>query len=293
MLFLMKTASSAYSNQMTRNNERFDANDANPESRTGILQDTSDGKLERESEDDYACPGMLKLDDAFNKIGDVMTSLQERSSDSMTKDERDELVLELSRSLWSLRMARNYMDKMNKEIKSLNLASAPRSTEIALSHGHATSKEEFDGTVVPNTEVNLAEGQNEQCIQDANDNESEALSYEVEVEDSTRNEMLESITARSMPMGTLDVLDQDDSSDLGSTGMELGAYGLRDGDLATADLQPGHSIIIEEDRRMMMNGHGSEHVQNTCRTRWGSSPDVGFYGEPRMGRRPREAVPSA
>ena len=67
MLFLMKTASSAYSNQTTRNNERFDANDANPESRTGILQDTSSGKLMRESEDDYACTGMLKLNDAFKK----------------------------------------------------------------------------------------------------------------------------------------------------------------------------------------------------------------------------------
>ena len=43
---------------------------------------------------------MLKLNDAFNKIGDVMTSLQERGSDSiMTNDERNEMVLELSRSL--------------------------------------------------------------------------------------------------------------------------------------------------------------------------------------------------
>ena len=124
MLILMKTASSAYSNQTTRNNERFDANDANPESRTGILQDTSSGKLERESEDDYACPGMLKLDDAFNKIGDVMTSLQERSSDStMMNDERDELVLELSRSLWSLHMAGYHFEKLVEENKSLNLAS--------------------------------------------------------------------------------------------------------------------------------------------------------------------------
>ena len=61
------TASSAYSNQMTRNDERFDANDANPESRTGILQDTTSGKLMRESEDDYACTGMLKLNDAFKR----------------------------------------------------------------------------------------------------------------------------------------------------------------------------------------------------------------------------------
>ena len=182
MLILMKTASSASSNQTTRNNERFDDNDANPESRTGILLDTSSGKLERESDEDYACPGMLKLNDAFNKIGDVMTSLQERSSDSlMMNAERDELVLELSRSLWSLHMARQYVNKMDKENKSLNLASAPRSTEIVLSHGHATSIEELYGTVVPTTEVNWVEGQFERSIQDTIDDKSEADIYEVEV----------------------------------------------------------------------------------------------------------------
>ena len=102
------------------------------------------------------------------------------------------------------------------------------------------------------------------------------------VEDSIHYEMLESIMPCSLPMGTLDVLDQDDSLDLGSL-MEYGASGLRDGDLATADLKPGHPIYSMEDRRMMMSGHGSEHAQNTRRTRWGSSPDVRFCGEPRMG----------
>ena len=71
-----------------------------------------------------------------------------------------------------------------------------------------------------------------------------------------------------------------------------GVNDLRDGDLAKADLQPGHLLAIQIDRRMM-TVHESEHVQNTCRTRWGSSPDVGFYGEPRMGRRLSGAVPSA
>ena len=80
-------------------------------------------------------------------------------------------------------------------------------------------------------------------------------------------------------MGSLDVLYWDDSSDLGSL-KEQGASGLRDGDLALADLQPGHPIESMEDRRMMMSGHGSEHAQNTRGTRWGSSPDVWFYGEP-------------
>ena len=221
-----------------------------------------------------------------------MTSLQERSSDSlMTNDERDEVVLELSRSLWSLHMAGYHFEKMVEENKSLNLASAPRSTEITLSHGHATSKEETNGTVVPNTEVGLAEGQYRLSIEDTYVDEIEHGDYETGLNDPIGNEMLKSILMCSMPMGNLDVLDQDDSSDLGSK--EQGAFGLRDGDLASADLQPGHPIINKEDRRMMMNGHGSEHVQNTCRTRWGSSPDVGFFGEPRMGRRLREAVPSA
>ena len=65
----MKTASSAPSNRTTRNNEHFDANDADPESRTGILQDTSSGKLMRESEDDCACEGMLKLMMLLKRLG--------------------------------------------------------------------------------------------------------------------------------------------------------------------------------------------------------------------------------
>ena len=278
----MKTASIAYSNQMTRNNERFDANDAKPESRTGILQDTSSGKLERESEDDYACPGMLKLNDAFMKIGDVMTSLQERSSDSlMSNDERNELVLELSRSLWSLHLARSYVNKMDNQIKIQKMASAPRSTEIVLSHGHATLTEEHEGTVVPSI-VDLAEGQLEDSIQDTNDDKSEALTFGEGVMDFLQRDMLKSIMPCSQPQGSLDVLLSDDSSDLGSL-MEQGVVDLCDGDLATADRQPGHSFNIKGDRRMMMNGHESEHAQNTRRTRRGSSPDVRFTSEPRMG----------
>ena len=191
----------------------------------------------------------------------------------MMNDERDELVLELSRSLWSLHMARHYVGKMDYEIKSLNLASAPRSTEIVSSHGHATSMEELDGTVVPNTEVDLAEGQFGQSIQDTNVIENEAIINEVEVKDSVQDEMLESIETCSPPMGTLDVPFLDDSSDLGSL-MNQGANGLRDGDLATADLQPGHPIINERDRRMMMTIRELEHARNTlgieprCQVLW-------------------------
>ena len=69
----------------------------------------------------------------------------------------------------------------------------------------------------------------------------------------------------SLPMGTSDVLLLDDSSDLGSL-KKQGVKDLRDGDLATADLQPGHLIAIQLDRRMM-TVHESEHAQNTRRTR--------------------------
>ena len=81
----------------------------------------------------------------------------------------------------------------------------------------------------------------------------------------------------SLPMGTSDVLLLDDSSDLGSL-KKQGVKDLRDGDLATADLQPGHLIAIQLDRRMM-TVHESEHAQNTRRTRaehaqntWGIEP---------------------
>ena len=62
-------------------------------------------------------------------------------------------------------------------------------------------------------------------------------------------------------MGSLDVLYQDDSSDLGSL-MEQGANGLRDGDRTTADLQPGHLLTNQIDRRMM-TVHELEHARNT------------------------------
>ena len=287
----MKTASIAYSNQMTRNNQRLDANDANPESRTGILRDTSSGKLERESEDDYACPGMLKLNNAFNKISDVMTSLQERSSDSlMSNDERNEMVLELSRSLWNLHMARMYVNKMDKEIKTLNLASVPRSTEVTESHGHATIPNGEKGTVVSCVRDNLAKSQIDQSIEDTNSEVNEVICNGVNDEDSIQKEMPESITACSLPLGILDVPFPDDSSDLGSL-MKRGANGLRDGD--PGDLQPSHVYKSCRDRRMMMNVHEWEHARNTRGTRWGSSPDVRFNGEPRMGKRLTGVVPSA
>ena len=179
----MKTASSALSNRTTRNDEHFDAKNADPESRTGILRDTSSGKLERESEDDCACEGMLNLNEAFKKIGDVMTSLEERSSDSIMMDnERNEIVLELSRSLWSLHMAIHYIDKLVEENKSLNLASAPRSVEIILSHGHATITEvaQHEGTMVPNTEANLVEDQHERSVDDTFTYENVSDIYEME-----------------------------------------------------------------------------------------------------------------
>ena len=100
--------------------------------------------------------------------------------------------------------------------------------------------------------------------------------------------MLKSITTCSLPLGTLDVPFLDDSSDLGSL-MDYGVKDLCDGDLATADLQPGHLIMNQIDRRMM-TVHELEHVRNTRGTRWGSSPDVWYNGKPRMGKRPSEVI---
>ena len=43
-----------------------------------------------------ACEGMLELDKAFKRIGDVITSLEEGSSDSkLSEDEQNELILNL------------------------------------------------------------------------------------------------------------------------------------------------------------------------------------------------------
>ena len=162
-------------------------------------------------------------------------------------------------------MARNEVKEMSKRTnKSFNLASAPRSTEVSLSHGHATSNE-LNGTVVPNTEVNLAEGQTEQSIKDTKDFEHEANVRVVEDNDVIQNEMLKSISTCALPMGTLDGLLLDDSSDLGFLKVQ-GVKDLCDGDLATADLQPGHLLEIQIDRRMM-TVHELDHAQTTRRLR--------------------------
>ena len=95
-----------------------------------------------------------------------------------------------------------------------------------------------------------------------------------------------------MPMGVLDVMAADDSSDLGSLEF-YGANGLCDGDLAKADRQPGHSSNIQVDRRMMMNINEADHAHSMRGTCWGSSPDVGFTSEPRIGCEPSGAMPSA
>ena len=193
-----------------------------------------------------------------------MTSLQDRSSGSVMSDvERDEIVLNLSRSLWNLHMARYYVGKMDKENKSLNLALASRSTEIILSQGNATTKEveKYNGTMVQNTEVNMAEGQYERSVADALTIGIEPITDDEEVKDSIESEMLMSINERASPIGALDVLFQEDSSDLGSL-VNRESQGLCDGDLAPrAYLQPGHLFI----------GARAQHAQHT-RSVWGIEP---------------------
>ena len=153
-------------------------------------------------------------------------------------------------------MARHNVDKLVENNKSF--------TELILSHGYATTNEEENkGTMVSNTEVNLVEDLYERSVDETNtiDNVSDIL--EVEVKDSIKTELLMSTSAPMMLKGVLDVPIADDSSDLGSLDLN-GANGLCDGDLATADLQPGHSSIIRIDRGMMMNTHELELVRSRC-----------------------------
>ena len=182
----------------------------------------------------------------------------------MMNDERDELVLELSRSLWSLHMAGYHFEKMVGENKSLNLASAPRSTEILESRGHAILSETDgnDGTMVPSTEANLVEDQSQRSNDDVTiiENVSDVLG--VEVLNSTHTDVLMSTCAPLMPMGVREVTAADDSSDLGSLELHE-ANDLCDGELTMADLLPGHSCNNSIDRRMMMNSNEAERARST------------------------------
>ena len=159
----MMTPSSGSTTQMLSKDRFSDVNDAVPAPRTGILSDISEGEFRQDSEVVSACEGMFELDTAFKRIDEVMTWMQEWSV-----KERDEMILNLTRSLWNLHMARHHIKRMEEENKLLNLASAPRSTEINTSHGHATAKveDEIKGTMVPNTEVNLVEDQYERSVED-------------------------------------------------------------------------------------------------------------------------------
>ena len=94
MATLMKTASNALMNQTTRNDCRLDENNTDPAPRTGILLYLSSGRFDQDSKESSACDGLLKINKAFKRIDDVMTSMQEWNSDSkVTAEERDELAL--------------------------------------------------------------------------------------------------------------------------------------------------------------------------------------------------------
>ena len=83
------------------------------------------------------------------------------------------------------------------------------------------------------------------------------------IKDLIKSKMLMSIDERASPMGALDVLFQDGSSDLGSL-VNRESQGLWYGDLAPrADLQPGHLFINNEDRGIMMNSLTLEHARST------------------------------
>ena len=117
--------------------------------------------------------------------------------------------------------------------------------------------------MVPNTEVNMAEGQYERSVGDAYAKENESVIYVEEEKDSIEIEMQKSARC----LWAIDVPTRDDSSDLGSWVIKE-THGPCDRDLAfISDLEPGHSFIIHEDRGMMMNIDEAEHVRDTYGTR--------------------------
>ena len=126
--------------------------------------------------------------------------------------------------------------------------------------------------MVPNTEVNMAEGQYERSVGDAYAKENESVIYVEEEKDSIEIEMQKSARC----LWAIDVPTRDDSSDLGSWVIKE-THGPCDRDLAfISDLEPGHSFIIHEDRGMMMNIDEAEHVRDTYGTRTGHVRDT--YG---------------
>ena len=70
--------------------------------------------------------------------------------------------------------------------------------------------------MVPNTEVNLAEGRNERSTEDAYIIESESVTNDEEVKDSIECEILMSMKGRLMPMGVREVPIEEDLLDEGS-----------------------------------------------------------------------------
>ena len=93
--------------------------------------------------------------------------------------------------------------------------------------------------MVPNTEVNMAEGQYERSVEDTFIIENVSDILETGVHISIRPEVLMGTSTQTMPMGILDAPTAKYSSDFGSL-ENYGANGLCDGDLAKADQQPGH-----------------------------------------------------
>ena len=96
------------------------------------------------------------------------------SYDSIQESERRLILLYLQMA----RFEDKELTKQNNQLR--NLASAPRSTEITLSHGHATTikEDEIKGTVVPKTdelkgimvpipEAKVVEGQYERGVKGA------------------------------------------------------------------------------------------------------------------------------
>ena len=157
------------------------------------------------------------------------------------------------------------------------MASAPRSTEIIKSDGHATTqKDENKGTMIPIVESGLITGLEECSLEDTLQIEDESAIHDC---------------------ATLLCITELSSDGLVSTGIEAeedkGSQGLFDlVDSSLADDQNPDQINKNDGKQLLLKTTGEKYVHSACRPCGGSSPDVALTSGQRMCCKPLEAMHS-